>query len=316
MVVSLSISALTIPGRALAGGVPAAVAEFEGGRSAYLRGDDRAARAYFSKVIASYPSSAPAYGARPYLADLKVRSGDESGAGAEIDALRAQKPPEPYATRAELARGWLAAVQGNWTEAQAAFTAVAEAWQSGPRRVHALAARGWAALLAGRPELAQADFAAVAAMSDAGEDVRAHAGLGLAQSLFRQGKVAEAEAELEALRADLPQHTVSDDALRDLGWCRLASGDEAGAREEFDALSSLGGDSRFARPPTPGAEVWAHPLQHTPDELREGFRLWYRQSPRRAQGLDPLAALMSLADREAAAEVAEALAAVQTGVSP
>jgi len=281
---------------------------FTSARAAYSLLQDATARDGFEWLIARVPNSSFARQARLYLADLALRSGDLSGARAQVESLLASTSLDPHRTRAEIARAWLALLAGDGAIAQAAFEAVRDRTPGSRAASQALLGLGWQGVLDGRYNDAVSYFSAIKELEVSSEDLRAHARLAIAHSFYRAGRYADAEAELQVLLSEFPGHTIADDARRDLGWCALARGDAVTALETFEALATRPADTGSSYS---GAE---NLIRRSKDELLAAVLGFHTLQARRPGGPDPMVELIQLFDHAAATEAAEGIEAARAAL--
>jgi tetratricopeptide (TPR) repeat protein len=165
-------------------------------------------------------------------------------------------------------------------------------------RVHALWSLGWQQLLDGRPSEAAQTFESLRS-GDVPAEVAVQVPLLLGQSLLWAGRWDEAAAALARVEAG----SLRGDAERDVAWIHYRQGDVERGRVELETLAARGdpGPSRLRVP-------WPSVLRHGPRRLARAWLDAYKKRPR---GQDPSQFVLTLADRDAAADARAMLSAIE-----
>ena len=260
----------------------AETADRPNGLQLYMARHDRAA---IVALEAQRQSGVESRLSRLALADLYFSTRRLSQARHELERLAEDDPFDDIA----LWLGWIDFAAGHDSEAEHMLTSAIATGESHELVAKAVLTLGWQLLLRGRAAAA-ADIFAIGANADTLPAIDEQMRFLRGQALMFAGKYLEAERVLATVRSE----TLSADAARDIAWCRYAQGDIASAREALEAVADVEDRGR-----SPIRLAWPAVLTRGPRSLAQRWETLYRK---RARGQDPTAFLLTLADRDAAAD--------------
>jgi thioredoxin-like negative regulator of GroEL len=222
---------------------------------------------------------------RMALADLYFSAGRFTRARQELARLSEEGPLDDFT----LWLAWIDFAMGRAADAQRSLADVIATAESHEFVSRAVLTLGWQLLLRGRAAEA-ADVFAAPGTSETLPVVEDQLRLLRGQALMFAGDVGDAEQAL----ATVTGASLRADAARDIAWCRYTRGERDAAREALEAIA----DSEDAGA-SPLRVAWPSVLRHGPRLLGRRWETLYRE---RTRGQDPTTFLLTLADRNAAAD--------------